>query len=50
MQGEEEDRLYWEDRRRYEEEYMVMYSHGNMPYPRGRVYPGSAPPPVRSYE
>ncbi|XP_045468303.1 zinc finger RNA-binding protein isoform X16 [Harmonia axyridis] len=45
MQGDEEDRMYWEDRRRYEEEYMVMYGHGNMPFPRGRVYPGGAPPP-----
>ncbi|XP_044756419.1 zinc finger RNA-binding protein isoform X7 [Coccinella septempunctata] len=45
MQGDEEERLYWEDRRRYEEEYMVMYGHGNMPFPRGRVYPGGAPPP-----
>ncbi|KAK9874750.1 hypothetical protein WA026_005561 [Henosepilachna vigintioctopunctata] len=45
MAGDEEDRLYWEDRRRFEEEYMVMYGHGNMPFPRGRIFPGGAPPP-----
>ncbi|KAL3278474.1 hypothetical protein HHI36_013793 [Cryptolaemus montrouzieri] len=45
MPGDEEDRMYWEDRRRYEKECMGMYGHGNMPFPRGRIFPGGAPPP-----
>lgn len=45
MPEDEEDRMYWEDRRRYEEEYMEMVRRGNIgPYPRGRPFPGGAPP------
>ncbi|XP_049820489.1 zinc finger RNA-binding protein isoform X3 [Aethina tumida] len=41
MPEDEEDRMYWEDRRRYEEEYMEMVRRGNMgPFPRGRAFPG----------
>lgn len=39
MPEDEEDRMYWEDRRRYEEEYMEMVRRGNIgPYPRGRPF------------
>ncbi|XP_018575863.1 zinc finger RNA-binding protein isoform X3 [Anoplophora glabripennis] len=42
---EDEEGMYWEDRRRYEEEYMEMARRGNMgPYLRGRPFPGGAPP------
>ncbi|XP_063906580.1 zinc finger RNA-binding protein isoform X3 [Zophobas morio] len=46
MPEDEDDRMYWEDRRRYEEEYMEMCRRGNLgPYPRGRPpFPGGAPP------
>ncbi|CAH0552579.1 unnamed protein product [Brassicogethes aeneus] len=38
---EDEEAIYWEDRRRYEEEYMEMMRRGNMgPFPRGRAFPG----------
>lgn len=44
MPGDDEG-MYWDDRRRYEEEYMDMVRHGNMgPFPRGRPFPGGAPP------
>lgn len=45
---DEEDRLYWEERRRYEEDYMEWCRRGNMgPFPRGRpLYPGNVPPAV----
>ncbi|XP_060523725.1 zinc finger RNA-binding protein isoform X2 [Cylas formicarius] len=51
---DEEESMYWEDRRRYEE-YMEMMGRGNMPFPRGRPFPGGAPPffqggPVRRAE
>ncbi|KAG5884874.1 hypothetical protein JTB14_025038 [Gonioctena quinquepunctata] len=43
---DEEQNMYWDERRRYEEEYMAMMSHGNMgPYQRGRPFPGNQPPP-----
>jgi hypothetical protein len=50
MPEDEDDRMYWEDRRRYEEEYMELCRRGNLgPYPRGRPpFPGGAPP-VRPY-
>ncbi|XP_044263086.1 zinc finger RNA-binding protein isoform X1 [Tribolium madens] len=46
MPEDEDDRMYWEDRRRYEEEYMEMCRRGNLgPYPRGRPpFAGGAPP------
>jgi zinc finger RNA-binding protein len=46
MPEDEDDRMYWEDRRRYEEEYMELCRRGNLgPYPRGRPpFPGGAPP------
>lgn len=45
---DEEERMYWEERRRYEEDYMEWCRRGNMgPFPRGRPpFPGGAPPPV----
>lgn len=45
---DEDERLYWEERRRYEEDYMEWCRRGNMgPFPRGRPpYPGSVPPAV----
>ncbi|XP_074039197.1 zinc finger RNA-binding protein isoform X2 [Leptinotarsa decemlineata] len=44
--AENAENMYWDERRRYEEEYMAMVSHGNMgPYPRGRPFPGAPPPP-----
>lgn len=40
---EDEEGMYWD--RRYEEEYMAMVRGGNMgPFPRGRPFPGNAPP------
>lgn len=45
---DEDERLYWEERRRYEEDYMEWCRRGNMgPFPRGRPpYPGNVPPTV----
>ncbi|CAH1186958.1 unnamed protein product [Phyllotreta striolata] len=36
--------IYWEDERRYEEEYSAMVRLGNMGYQRGRPFPGGPPP------
>ncbi|XP_056642994.1 zinc finger RNA-binding protein isoform X2 [Diorhabda sublineata] len=37
--------LYWDDHRRYEDEYMSMVGHGNMgPYQRMRPFPGGQAP------
>lgn len=38
---DDEESMYWEDRRRYEE-YMEMVSRGG-PFPRGRPFPGGPP-------
>lgn len=45
---DEEERLYWEERRRFEEDYMDWCRRGNLgPFPRGRpAFPGGAMPPV----
>lgn len=45
---DEEERLYWEERRRFEEDYMDWCRRGNLgPFPRGRPsFPGGAMPPV----
>lgn len=45
---EDEECMYWD--RRYEEEYMAMVRGGNIgPFPRGRPFPGNAPP-VSSFQ
>ncbi|CAH1107338.1 unnamed protein product, partial [Psylliodes chrysocephalus] len=41
---EANENMYWDDHRRYEEEYMAMVGHGNMGYQRGRPFPGGPPP------
>lgn len=45
---DEEERLYWEERRRFEEDYMDWCRRGNLgPFPRGRpAFPGATMPPV----
>lgn len=47
---DEEERMYWEERRRFEEDYMDWCRRGNLgPFPRGRpAYPGATMPPVRA--
>ncbi|XP_066138909.1 zinc finger RNA-binding protein isoform X5 [Euwallacea fornicatus] len=39
---DDEESMYWEDRRRYEE-YMDMVTRGGGPFPRGRPFPGGPP-------
>lgn len=46
-EAEDEERLYWEERRRYEEDYLEWCRRGAMgPFPSGRArppFPGPAP-------
>lgn len=50
-EAEEEDRIYWEERRRYEEDYLDWCRRGALgPFPPGRgrpPFPAGGPPPVR---
>lgn len=45
-EAEEEERMYWEERRRYEEDYMEWCRRGAMgPFPAGRGRPPFPGPP-----
>lgn len=45
-EAEDEERLYWEERRRYEEDYMEWCRRGAMgPFPGGRGRPPFPGPP-----